>query len=75
VSQARQFDAEPRVSRSALYVVRSFLNCSTPAKVMLPRSTLGIRGKSGQKTGASLYWHYNIKREVVHAACQHYYKG
>lgn len=26
-------------------------------------------------TKGSLYWHYNTKREVIHAACQHYYKG
>lgn len=26
-------------------------------------------------TKGSLYWHYNTKSEVIHAACQHYYKG
>jgi AcrR family transcriptional regulator len=26
-------------------------------------------------TKGSLYWHYRSKREVIHAACQHYYRG
>ena len=26
-------------------------------------------------TKGSLYWHYRSKREVIHAACRHYYRG